>query len=88
MSVNIQKRSRIFSKKNFLFLTIIFVIGIIIRFYYLPFDVPVILDGQFYFWYANDMSILGKIPTEYNAHNNLWSSILSIFFQFIKQMKF
>ena len=80
MSVNIQKRSRIFSKKNFLFLTIIFVIGIIIRFYYLPFDVPVILDGQFYFWYANDMSILGKIPTEYNAHNNFWSSILSIFF--------
>ena len=26
------------------------------------------------------MSILGKIPTEYNAHNNFWSSILSIFF--------
>ena len=80
MSVNIQERSRIFSKKNFLFLTIIFAIGIIIRFYYLPLDVPVILDGQFYFWYANDMSILGKIPTEYNAHNNFWSSILSIFF--------
>lgn len=80
MSINIQEKSRIFSKQNFLFLTIIFAIGIIIRIYYLPLDVPIILDGQFYFWYANDMSILGKIPTEYNAHNNLWSSILSIFF--------
>jgi len=80
MSTNIQQKSRIFSKKNFSLLIIIFSIGILIRFYYLPFDVPIILDGQFYFWYANDMSILGKIPIEYNSHNNFWSSILSIFF--------
>ena len=74
------QQSELFSIKNLLFLSIIFTIGLIIRLYYLPFDVPIILDGQFYFWYANDMSILGKIPIEYNAHNNFWSSILSVFF--------
>ena len=37
-------------------------------------------DGEFYFWYANDMNILRQIPTEYNSHNNLWSVILSVFF--------
>ncbi len=81
MNVNLhQKQSKLFSLKSLFLLLIIFSIGIIIRLYYLPFDVPIVLDGQFYFWYANDMSILGKIPIEYNAHNNFWSFILSIFF--------
>ncbi len=51
-----------------------------IRFYYIPFDIPIVLDGQFYFWYANDMAVLGHLPTEYSSHNNFWSTILSVFF--------
>jgi hypothetical protein len=66
--------------KSLCFLLIIFTIGIIIRIYYLPFDLPVVLDAQYYFWYANDMSILKEIPVQYDSHNNLWPSILSIFF--------
>ena len=66
--------------KSLYFLLIIFTIGIIIRIYYLPFDLPLVLDAQNYFWYGNDMSILKQIPVEYDAHNNLWPSILSIFF--------
>ena len=66
--------------KSLYFLLIIFTIGIIIRIYYLPFDLPLVLDAQNYFWYGNDMSILKQIPVEYDAHNNLWSSILSVFF--------
>ena len=71
---------RRFSLKNLIFLFIIFTVGIIIRLYYLPFDLPLVLDAQHFFWYANDMSILKEIPVEYNAHNNLWSSFLSLFF--------
>ena len=74
------KQSKQFSLNNLFFLLIIFSVGLIIRLYYLPFDVPIVLDGEFYFWYANDMSILGQIPTEYNSHNNFWSTILSVFF--------
>jgi hypothetical protein len=78
---NISDKKMKYSLSNSLyFLLIIFTVGIIIRIYYLPFDLPVILDAQNYFWYGNDMSILKQIPIEYDAHNNLWSSILSIFF--------
>ena len=66
--------------KSLCILLIIFTVSIVIRLYYLPFDLPLLLDAQQYFWYANDMSILKQIPIEYSAHNNLWPSILSIFF--------
>ena len=78
-NINFQKFQK-FSLKNLLFLLIIFTIGVIIRLYYLPFDLPLVLDAQHYFWYANDMSILKEIPVHYDAHNNLWSSFLSVFF--------
>ena len=51
-----------------------------IRLYYTPFDIPIVLDGQFYFWYANDMAVSGHLPTEYSSHNNFWPTILSVFF--------
>ena len=79
MSIVFEEFKR-FSLKNIIFLFVIFAVGIIIRLYYLPFDLPLVLDAQQYFWYANDMSILKQIPVEYSPHNNLWSSILSIFF--------
>jgi len=78
-SIDFQEFRR-FSLKNLIFLFIIFTVGIIVRLYYLPFDLPLVLDAQHFFWYANDMSILKEIPVEYNAHNNLWSSFLSLFF--------
>ena len=66
--------------KSLCFLLVIFSTAIIIRLYYIPFDLPLVLDAQTHFWYANDMSILKTIPTEYNSHNNFWSSFLSLFF--------
>ena len=66
--------------KSLCFLLVIFSAAIIIRLYYIPFDLPLVLDAQHHFWYANDMSILKIIPTDYNSHNNLWSSFLSLFF--------
>jgi len=66
--------------KSLYFLLVIFSAAMIIRLYYIPFDLPLVLDAQTYFWYANDMSILKIIPTEYHSHNNLWPSFLSLFF--------
>ena len=74
------KKTEISLSKSLFFLLIIFVGSMIIRLYYLPFDLPLVLDSQHYFWYANDMSTLKTIPTEYNSHNNLWPSFLSLFF--------
>ena len=67
--------------KSLYLLLLIFTASIVIRLYYLPFDLPLLLDAQHYFWYANDMSILKEIPVHiYSSHNNLWASFLSIFF--------
>jgi len=74
------KQSKLVSLNNLFFLLIIFSIGLIIRLYYVPFDIPIVLDGAEYFWYANDMSILGQLPAGHMPHNNFWPTILSIFF--------
>lgn len=66
--------------KSLCFLLVIFTAAIIIRLYYLPFDLPLLFDAQHYFWYANDMNILKELPAHYGSHNNLWSSFLSLFF--------
>ena len=66
--------------KSLYFLLVIFSAAIIIRLYYIPYDLPLLLDAQTHFWYANDMSILKAIPSEYNSHNNFWPSFLSLFF--------
>ena len=66
--------------KSLCFLLVIFSASIIIRLYYLPFDLPLLLDAQNNFWYANDMNILKELPAHYSSHNNLWSSFLSLFF--------
>ena len=79
MNKNIQE-IKFISLKNSVILSIIFTIGLLIRLYYIPYDIPIVLDGQFYFWYANDMAMLGHLPTEYSSHNNFWSTILSVFF--------
>ena len=69
MNKNIQE-IKFISLKNSVILSIIFTIGLLIRLYYIPYDIPIVLDGQFYFWYANDMAMLGHLPTEYSSHNN------------------
>jgi O-antigen/teichoic acid export membrane protein len=69
-----------FSNKPVISLIIIGVIGLLIRIYYFPLNVPLILDSLAYFLYSTDMSILGKIPTGYSFANNGWPIFLSFIF--------
>ncbi len=59
---------------------IIALIGVFIRIYFYPYDIPITLDGLLYFWYAIDASDLGGLSTEYNFPNNLWPLSLGLFF--------
>ena len=54
--------------------------GIAIRIYSYPYDVPVVMDIESYFWYAIDMSVLGEFPPGYSFPNNGWPMFLSLFF--------
>ena len=64
------------SKNSIIVLVVISLIGLSIRLYYLPYNLPVTLDGSGYFWYAMDLSILGHFPTTYSFPNNGWPTFL------------
>ena len=81
-SVNVLIKNRLnFFEKNPLFLLLIIgSIGLFLRLYYFPYNVPLILDAlNGYFFYATDTSILGHFPN-YIVANNGWPAFLSIFF--------
>jgi hypothetical protein len=59
---------------------IIGLIGLIIRIYFFPYEIPVTLDGLLYFWYGVDASNSGRIPTGFNFPNNVWPLSLGIIF--------
>jgi len=71
-----------------LLLGIISFIAILIRIYFFPVGIPIVLDGWGYFWYANDMSILGEFPTTDKGPNNGWPAFLSIFFSLYHSQNF
>ena len=69
-----------FNKKIMFFLVGICIIGIIIRLYYTPNNIPLNLDAfTGYFWYAMDISILGHLPN-YTLSQSGWGEFLSLFF--------
>lgn len=80
MSESIESRIKLVTKKSVTSLVIIMTIGLLIRFYYFPYGIPITLDGLQYFLYAMDTSILGHLPMGYTLPNNGWPLFLSIFF--------
>ena len=67
-------------KKSIFFLSVILVVGLIIRLYYVPYGLPITLDGfGGYFMYALDISILRDFPN-YSPSQSGWGEFLSLFF--------
>ncbi len=62
------------------FLLILGIVGLAIRIYYLPFEIPIILDGMDYFSYAFVVNQQGNLPEGWDLSNNGWPIFLSIFF--------
>ena len=71
------------SKKNIIiYFSIIASLGLAIRLYFTPFNIPISLDGIDYFAYAVAMSREGIFPSGYILTNFGWPSFVSIFFTF------
>ena len=69
------------SKKNIiLYLGLILTLGLILRFYYLPYDVPIVTDGFYSFVYAAKTVFEGNLPIEYGTTNTGWANFLALFF--------
>ena len=71
------------SKKNIiLYLVLIITFGLGLRFYYFPYDVPIVTDGFFSFVYAMKTVFDSSLPIGYTTTNSGWSNFLSLFFVF------
>ena len=62
---------------------IIFLVGISIRFFYFPNDLPLIIDGFDNFTYATAINYYGYLPIEWTPINNGWPIFLSFWFSII-----
>ena len=77
---NLKLKNSNIEKKVILLLPLIFLVGLIIRFYYTPYGIPLNLDAHLgYFLYALDISILGYLPN-YTLSQSGWPEFLSLFF--------
>ena len=69
------------SKKNIiLYLGLILTLGLTLRFYYLPYDVPIVTDGFYSFVYATKTVFEGNLPIGYGTTNTGWANFLALFF--------
>ena len=62
---------------------IIFFVGLGVRLYYFPFDLPLVIDAIDYFTYATAINYYGYLPLEGSPANNGWSIFLSFWFSII-----
>ncbi len=69
-----------FTNNTIFFLAAVCFVAVVIRFYYFPHGIPLSLDTLSYFFYANDVSILGELPAGYHFPNNGWPVFVSFFF--------
>ena len=84
----IDSKSKIFSKNTIICLGIIALAGFLIRLFYFPEGIPITLDGALYFWYANDLSVSGTFPSNFDIPNNGWPTFLSVFFSLFSAENF
>ena len=62
---------------------IIFFVGLGIRFYYFPFDLPLIIDGMDNFTYATAINYHNSLPLEWSPPVNGWPIFVSFWFSLI-----
>ena len=84
----IESKSKLFSRNAVICLGIIGLTGFLIRLFYFPEGIPITLDGTLYFWYANDLSVSGTFPDNFDFPNNGWPTFLSVFFYFFNSENF
>ena len=78
-----ENKLKFFTEHVWISLFLICIGGLVLRLFYFPYNLPIILDGLYYFWFAYDVSMIGHLPTEYYIENDGWpiflGSLLKIF---------
>ena len=71
------------TKKIEISFLILFLSALIVRFYYFPYNLPLIIDGFDNFTYATAINFYGYLPIEWTPINNGWPIFLSFWFSII-----
>ena len=71
------------SNLKWILLSVIITTCFLIRFFQIPYDLPLTLDSLTYFFYASDIVFINELPINYTPINNGWSIFLSTFFSVI-----
>jgi hypothetical protein len=74
------KNEVLYINNSLIILFLLIGIGFLIRLYYIPFEVPISLDGLDYFAYTVGIDKEGYFPTSYLLTNFGWSTFLSPIF--------
>lgn len=61
----------------------ILLVGLGIRFFYFPYELPLVIDGMDNFTYATAINYYGHLPPEWTPANNGWPIFLSFWFSII-----
>jgi hypothetical protein len=64
-------------------LVIIFSVGLGIRFFYFPYDLPLVVDALDNFTYATGINYYNNLPTEWTPPSNGWPIFLSFWFSIV-----
>ena len=69
--------------KDFLPLAAILLVGLGLRVYYFPHELPLLVDSLSYFTYSTETVFLGHLPTTWAPANNGWPMFMSFWFSII-----
>lgn len=78
--INLYRKTSFFTRNSIISLLIIGLIGLYLRIYHFPSNIPLTKDALGYFLYATDLSVLGHLPSNIPLANNGWPIFLSMFF--------
>jgi len=81
---NILKLMNNNKKESLIYCSLIFCGSLIFRLNYFPYDLPVVVDGLDYFFYATEISILKNLPQNWIVINSGWPIFLSFWFSIIQ----
>lgn len=70
--------------ENILYCSLIFLGSLGFRLFYFPHEIPIVVDGVDYFFYATEISVLKNLPQDWIVVNNGWPIFLSFWFSVIR----
>ena len=74
--------------KLIIYFCVLITSGLVFRYIFFPYDIPLVLDSLGYFWYATDLSITNNFPVTHDLPNNFWPTFVSIFFSMSNSQDF